>query len=119
MTCVAQQKFCIIRGDTWQSNIGLGAGFDEVAAAPADYLGRLVIRLEQDDDLPEIAAQSVSVEPTGDALPAPIAYMHFELSPAETQALPPYDLAYFVELRKITTPTANNRLFEGRIEIKD
>lgn len=111
----------IIRGDTFELDVALASGFDDVLDNSDVFTARMCLRLEQDDDLPillEIDA-GAEIELGSEAVP-PVncdrAYFTFKAPPEVTAQLPPYDLVYFVEL---VGPDTKIRLFQGKVTITD
>lgn len=121
MTCITTNDLCIIRGDGFEQNIGLGIGFDEVVADPADYQARMVFRLEQDDSfapLLELTATPEIVVELPESATDPRVLFTFTATPAQTQALPAYNHVFYVEL--VTVPGGvPRRLFQGAVDVHD
>lgn len=117
--CVSTKDICIIRGDDYTLDAALENGFEEVFETPGDYEGRMVIRMEQDDSLPDLLTLTSTLElvEAQNECPARV-YMSFTATAAQTTALPPYDLVYYVELAG-TAGGPTTRLFQGKVDIHD
>jgi hypothetical protein len=113
-----QHQIDVIRGDTKRMFVGLAAGVD-LAEYP-DWRVRLVIREAQDDALEPLFSQSLEVDDADvdPSWPAMAGAVQFVLTPDETSALPPYRVAYFVELHA-PDESGRYRLFEGQVKIRD
>lgn len=103
----------VIRGDTFTKDVALTIGFDDIRDEP--YTARMVFREAQHDELPELLALPATPEVPEEDEEA-FAYLSFSASPIQTQALPEYDIAYFVEL---VSATRTMRLFQGKACIVD
>lgn len=99
-------------------DVGLAMGFDEVHDEPTQYRGHLVIRLDQDDSLPDILRLTATPEAADLKCEGSQAYLRFAATVAQTTGLPPYDLVYFVELANLNA-TEVTRLFQGKVDIHD
>lgn len=120
MSCISRRNICIVRGDNYAMDVGLAEGFDEIADDPTDFVGRLVVKLDFNDDLPSLLELTATPEPTTDAddCDGALAYLSFAAHPTQTQSLPPYDLVYFVEVSNVGGSEVT-RLFQGKVDIHD
>ena len=120
MGCAVEYNTCITRGDIWALDVGLGPEWTEVEADPAGYIGKLVLREEQDDALPidlELTAvPQIVVNPTPNSVKV---YMEFTATSAMTQQLPWYDLVGYVEIAPLSDPAQSRRLFNMEVEVSD
>ena len=119
MSCVYQYAICVIRSTSFSLDVGLSGSWADIVADPSDWSSSLVMRAVQSDLSPALLTLSVTPEVMVDPLPGePVAYLRFAATPAETAALPAYDLAHYVDLTQISTGQVR-RLFEGKVEISD
>jgi hypothetical protein len=118
-TSLTKHNIKVIRGDSYRLVLGIADGFSFVGDAPADYSARMVIRDKQSDDMPDLLEIPSLIYPGTDTrFAAMVGFIQFSARPEETQALPPYDLAYFVELIG-QAGAYNRRLFEGSVKVSD
>lgn len=121
--CANRQDLCVVRGDTLELVVMLNGAWDEVAAAPADFVVRLVFQERLDDDLPEVLVLTETPAwkpgPAQPWLMADQLAVDFTATPAQTQALPDWEkMEVFCELRK-TNDSYVKRLFEGDVILRD
>lgn len=110
---------CVIRGDNYALDIALSDGYEEVVENPDDYEARMVFRQDQRDALPDLLVLTSSSMTPDDPLPGqyPVEY-YFRATTDQTEALPPYDIVHFVELRSLDG-TYVRRLFQGKASMMD
>lgn len=123
MSCVDTISICFIRGDSWEQDVGLTAGYEEVIEHPEDFEGRLVLREWQDDNAPVLLTLVTTPEvddvPSPVAPPHKIAYLRFTATPVQTQELPDWcSVVGYVELRSLSGSQVT-RLFNAQVSIKD
>lgn len=118
---VSKRDIEIVRGDSFELDVALASGFDEVVSNSDVYTARLCMRLEQDDALPVLLQIEAAPELVLGAEETPpcswdTVYFTFRADAAATAALPPYDLVYYAEL---VGPDGPMRLFQGKVKITD
>jgi hypothetical protein len=91
--CTNEHDICVIRGDSFSLVTGLAQGWEDVAADPSGWNGRLAFRTMQNDTLPDVWSQEIPLTPGNDPrFPGMDWLMEFSAPPDETQQLPPYEL---------------------------
>lgn len=116
-TGVARHDTNVIRGNSFKFYMTLAENW---STDYLDWTGRLVIREQQQDELSDLFIVSSAIDP-GDiptSYPTAIGSLTFNMTPTQTQALPPYDLVYFIELRN-PGDSEIERLIQGRVEVTD
>ena len=119
MSCVDEIDLCVIRGDAYELNVGLSGSFTEVLENPTAYIGRLVFREDQDDDLPHYLELTAVPEVDLDLPPGEVnIYLNFAATAAETQSLPDWKYVAFCELTQSVNPQPQ-RLFNAEVDSHD
>lgn len=119
MTNLCATEIKLIRGDSFELYAGLAKGWDDLAEDPGAYQGRLAFREMHDDNLPVLVASTSPLIMADDVrFPDMFYVLHFTLSPAETQSLPPSPLVAFAELRALTGGYVR-RLFNAKVHHGD
>lgn len=109
----------VIRGDTFQQSVLLRDGFEELVDDRLSFRGRLAFRIDQDDTLPDLLSVEVVPEIVQDQCnEPPYPSLHFTIAPSQTQALPPYAIVAYCEVRR-TDGTVVSRLYNARVEMSD
>lgn len=120
MSCIDEIQMCVTRGDIYALNVGLFSGFDEVEAAPGDYVANLVFRDEQSDSVTPYLTLTAAPEANPNCLPTePKIYLNFTATAAETQSLPDWDHVAYCELVKSGATPEPRRLFNGKVDVHD
>lgn len=119
MSCTPRQDLCVTRGSRAEHMCTLRTGFSEVIDSPTSYRGRLVIREQQDDLLPEVFAITVTPEVLEDPAGSGklVAVMDFKIAGSLTAILPDYDIVGFVELVEVGGDS--ERLYDLRVRVGD
>jgi len=121
-SCTNNYDICVIRGDTFDMDVGLTSSYQEVLDNPTDWEARMVFREYQDDDvtpyLTLIAQTEVNPDPLYDEPPI---YYRFNATTTQTQSLPDWDHVYYVELVQIGPAVSPivTRLFQGSVDTHD
>ena len=116
MTCVSQRDLCVIRGDSFEENVGFSDGWTDLIADPSSYVVNMVFRETQDDDLtPYLELSAVPVAAPEHDRYAVIAYL--TATAAQTQSLPDWRHVHYVEIQK--TGGDPTRLYQGKVRIGD
>lgn len=110
--------FGLVRGDSFELDVGLSIAFAEALIDPAQYEARMCFRMEQSDLLPNIFEMVSTLTPSEYPTELARVYATFTATPEQTGALPPYDLVHYVELRTIDG-TSVVRLFQGKVKLTD
>lgn len=112
--CTAEVDCKIVRGDPFARTVILTRGYEDVHDDPEGYAVRMVFRKLQRDDMAPLLTLTASLE-----LDAPArAAAELVATPAETQALPAYDIVAYTELVKLADD-APRRLFNSTVRIVD
>lgn len=124
MSCTDTVKVCIIRGDMFEQTIALAGDWTEVIDSPASYLGKLVLRYDQDDSLSALLTLTAIPEEPDVGLEATLypsaeLAMQFSATPSQTAALPQWDVVGYVELTKPGDATYVKRLVNLDVEVSD
>lgn len=116
----AESDLFVVRGDKLTFSMGF-FGWPEIMHAMSPARLRLVFRLRQDDNLPDILSVEAALDMnSGDTFKGQAADVvaHFEVSPAQTQALPARGCVYFIEWTD-ATGGGNRRVVQGRVGTGD
>ena len=98
--CVTEVDTCMTHGTTYTQDVELLQGYEDYASL--GYQGRFsVLDYEGGPTLKSVVAD-IDLEN----------FLSFTLTPDETEALPPYDLFYTVDL---FTPTDVQRIYQGSV----
>lgn len=118
--CKNTYDTCLIRGAKFERVIGFLNGYEEVIEDPSDFSAVWVFRADQDDALTNLLTLSATPVAVVEPNPArPQVLATFTATPAQTQALPQYDLVYYVELTQLSDPDNVVRVFEGKVDVRD
>jgi len=115
---IYQHDFTLVRGDDFTHRTMLSTGWEDVIENPLTYTGRFVFREDQDDSLTDLHVATSPVEIVNDPrFGGDCALFTFSLTPAETQALPAYDIVSYVEI----TDGADyvRRGYNSKVKIRD
>lgn len=116
MTCVTRRDICIVRGDSFEENVGFGANFTDLVDDPSLYAVNMVFREAQDDSLTPYLSLTATPEATVGEDSFPV-LATITATGAQTSSLPDWNHVYYVELKKIGgDPT---RIYQGKIKIDD
>ena len=119
--CNADVDTCITRGTDWSLTVEFTMGFEEVHLDPDDYEVQMILRNDQDDGSTVYLTITAPIEITEDLSTNPVSYSAIAIlsaSPAETQALPAWDLVGYTDLRTIGGASVR-RLFNSNVEVSD
>ncbi len=120
MGCANQYDFCLIRGDSFSLDVALTKAYSEVYENPNDWVANLVFREHQDDDLIPYLTLTAVPEVDPDPLPdEPPISIRFSAPPADTEALPDWDIVAFCEIVRAAPDGAVHRLFNSDVGVSD
>lgn len=120
--CPLKWDFCLVRGDTLLKHFAFeGAWVEGVEKDLSLYDFKMVFREQQADWesplLEIIGTKEVFTDDCGEAEPDKV-LVAFTATPAQTSALPEYDIFHYIELKQVSDGAITTAV-NGGVEIRD